>query len=187
MAKLTWWSETFGLEDDSGFWFSVERWNLSKDWKCNALAAESYLNKKKNGWEVSGRSVEFTPISDRSITLKCSFFYWTFILHPSSRQALWCGDLPPGIGAQTQPFDLCQETVYFHFWKRLGTKKRNKNKRNGNVPEPSEILGTKKLFPLSLLPLSDRSNTPSTIIHEALILILICKIDCLERDSKPAT
>ena len=28
--------------------------------------------------------------------------------------------------------------------------KRNKSKRNGNVPEPSEILGTKKSFPLSL-------------------------------------
>ena len=39
---------------------------------------------------------------------------------------------------------------YFRFWKRLGTKKRNESKRNGNVPEPSEILGTKKLFPLSL-------------------------------------
>ena len=40
------------------------------------------------------------------------FFYWTiFILHPSSRQASCCGDLPPGIGAQTWPFDLYQETV----------------------------------------------------------------------------
>ena len=29
-------------------------------------------------------------------------------------------------------------------------KKRNESKRNGNVPEPSEILGTKKSFPLSL-------------------------------------
>ena len=39
---------------------------------------------------------------------------------------------------------------YFHFWKRLGTKKRNESKRNGNVPEPSEIWETKKSFPLSL-------------------------------------
>ena len=39
---------------------------------------------------------------------------------------------------------------YFCFWKRLGTKKRNESKRNGNVPELSEILGTKKSFPLSL-------------------------------------
>ena len=40
---------------------------------------------------------------------------------------------------------------YFRFWKRLGTKKRNESKRNGNVPELSKILGTKKSFPLSLL------------------------------------
>ena len=26
---------------------------------------------------------------------------------------------------------------YFHVWKCLGTKKRNENKRNGNIPEPS--------------------------------------------------
>ena len=32
----------------------------------------------------------------------------------------------------------------------MGTKKRNESKRNGNVPEPSKILGTKNMFPLSL-------------------------------------
>ena len=30
-----------------------------------------------------------------------------FILHPSSKQASWCGDLPPGLGARTHPFNLC--------------------------------------------------------------------------------
>ena len=35
-----------------------------------------------------------------------------FILHPSSKRASWWGDLPPGLGAQTRPFNLlCQETV----------------------------------------------------------------------------
>ena len=36
------------------------------------------------------------------------------------------------------------------FWKRLERKKRNESKRNRNVPEPSKIFGTTKLFPLSL-------------------------------------
>ena len=35
----------------------------------------------------------------------------SFMLHPSSQRASWCGDLPPGIGAQTRLFDLCQEAV----------------------------------------------------------------------------
>ena len=31
-----------------------------------------------------------------------------FSLHPSYKRALRCGgDLPPGLGAQTRPFDLC--------------------------------------------------------------------------------
>ena len=36
------------------------------------------------------------------------------------------------------------------FLETFGNEKRNESKRNGNVPEPSEILGTKKSFPLSL-------------------------------------
>ena len=30
-----------------------------------------------------------------------------FILPLNSKRASWCGDLPPGVGAQTRPFDLC--------------------------------------------------------------------------------
>ena len=47
-------------------------------------------------------------------------------------------------------FTQLKRFLYFRFWKRLGTKKRNESKRNGNVPEPSEIWETKKSFPLSL-------------------------------------
>ena len=38
----------------------------------------------------------------------------------------------------------------FSFLETFGNEKRNESKRNGNVPEPSEILGMKKSFPLSL-------------------------------------
>ena len=44
------------------------------------------------------------------------FLLWSsFILHPSSKPTLWCGDLPSGLGAQTRPFNLCARKPWCAF------------------------------------------------------------------------
>ena len=101
------------LGNDTYFWMKYESLNLK--------LLKKYLPLNSNPDVLYFCKQSFEPHLLHKIfpcegfflgTFKDLFFYWTiFILHPSSRQASWCGDLPPGIGAQTRPFDLCQETV----------------------------------------------------------------------------
>ena len=50
-----------------------------------------------------------------------NFFYHIFPTSELLLQASWCGELPPGLGAQNWPFEpLCQETMMRYLCKFFG-------------------------------------------------------------------
>ena len=89
-------------------WSNLNKWNIF-------VSHPNYILMSILFQGLLGGSI--IPFLRRYFSSVQKWFIVNFLFLLYHLRASWCGDLPPGIGAQTWPFDLCQETVmeYLHY------------------------------------------------------------------------